>query len=91
MSSAVKPVPYARVNDIDFHKKKEATSKSGSTTIPQPSKKEWYSFIPKLQSSSSKPVILSLVHPFSDSFVPESLDQDLPHVLNTIFKPELID
>lgn len=91
MPSAVKSVPYARVKDIEFHKRIRDTTKPCSKTIPRPSQEELSDFFLKLQSSSSKPAILSLVHPFSNSFVPKSLDPDLPCVLSTIFRPELID
>jgi hypothetical protein len=57
--------------------------------LDPPSHDEINNFFSSLASeSSTKPAILSLIEPYSSSYVPKSLDEDLPMCLSSLFKPE---
>lgn len=96
---AIKSVPYAPISSIKFIGKKGSInaitsrpSKSPTPVsdkpIPSPSHEEMQAFFGSLASISSKPAILSLIDPYSDNYVPKSLDENLPMVLTSLYKQE---
>ena len=80
LPSAVKSVPYEPIKNIKFTK----DIMSPSSTAQQLS-------VNNLKKCSSKPAILSLLLAHSDSYVPKSLNPDLPAVLSSLYDENLRD
>ena len=93
LPSAVKSVPHSRVKDIQFSK--NPTSKPSPTvkdkSVPAPLETELTNFLSSIKNCSSKPALLSLIPEHSDSYVPKSLDPELPIVLSNLFDKHLAD
>ena len=93
LPSAVKSVPYSRVKDIQFSK--TPTSKPSPAvkdkSIPAQLETELINFLSSIKNCSSKPALLSLIPEHSDSYVPKSLDPELPIVLSNLFDKHLAD
>ena len=51
---------------------------SQKSAIPAPSKEQVKHFYAALACTSNKPAILSLVEPYSSSYIPKALNEDLP-------------
>ncbi len=66
----------------------------GSSTTPKKKRPNEYTvgfdkFLEELANCSSKPAILSLISPYSESFVPKSLSSDLPN-LAKLYNPDYV-
>lgn len=93
MPKAVKEVPYAPVSDIDFRSAKKLkrnlkqTINSFTTRegIAKPREADLSTFYTELSSCKTKPVTLTLIHPFSESFVSRSRKSNIPTI------PDLFD
>jgi hypothetical protein len=98
LPSAVKTIPYAEVKDINFKNSEKQNDKESSQaalvgkafTVPSPSPSELGDLFRTLSSCSTKPAILSLVKPYSASYIPKSLHPDLPPVLSFLFEQTLM-
>ncbi|XP_046857602.1 uncharacterized protein LOC124451003 [Xenia sp. Carnegie-2017] len=92
LPSAVKAVPYAKVQNINFSKfNKKCEGKMQRNPVPAPSSSELDEYFKTISSFSSKPAILSLIHPYSDCYVPKALHSDLPPVKSDLYDPTLLD
>ena len=93
LPSAVKSVPYSKVKDIQFSK--TSTSKPSPAvkdkSVPAPLETELTNFLSSIKNCSSKPTLLSLIPEHSYSYVPKSLDPELPIVLSNLFDKHLAD
>ena len=63
---------------------------SQKSAIPAPSKEKVEHFFTALACTSNKPAILSLVEPYSSSYIPKALNEDLPVCMSEIQKPEYL-
>jgi hypothetical protein len=102
MPPAIKTVPYTPLAEISFvGKKRKSTSVTRDTPVnaPTPSKKqaltpsdtekaELFSSLAKCEGV--KPAVLAIVPPYSEAYIPASLDQDLPMVLSDLHKKEYL-
>ena len=69
------------------------TSTSSTVTVgkpQQPTSDELSSLFSALSATGSKSAILSLIEPYSDSFVPKSIGENLPLVLTELRKDEAV-
>jgi len=87
MPTAVREVPYVPVSDIDFRLAKtlkqnhEGIAKSREAvevSIPVPDETNLSNFYTELNSFKTKPVSLSLIYPFSETFVSKS--RNIPNI-----------
>lgn len=94
---SAKQVPFARIRDIDFRTSKrkceelEAPDESSSMVVersvyPPPSPEAFHNFLQEIHNTGFKSSILSLVKPFSDSFVPKAYNLGID--LRTLFKED---
>ena len=67
-----------------------STSSPIASQAAGPSAVEVNQFFAALAHTSSKPAILSLVEPYSSSYIPKPLDEDLPVCLSELQKPEYL-
>ena len=92
LPSAVKSVPYEPIKNIKFTKETMSPSSTAQqSSVPSPSPTELHDLFNNLKKCSSKPAILSLVPAHSDSYVPKSLNPDLPAVLSSLYDENLRD
>ena len=92
LPSAVKKFPFSKISEIKFSKYGEAKKPRTESKIPISSQAEIIKFLSTVKETcSSKPVVMSLMNEFSDSYVPSSLDEYLPPVLSTYFDKELLN
>ena len=96
MPTPTQSIPYLPLSEIDFSAPKRQKIKSPSApsatvpTITPPSQSEKEDFFHEIaKEHGKKPVILSVVEPYSDKFVHSS--DHLPKILHGIFKPEYLD
>ena len=98
---SVKEVSYSRIKDMNFQGKhsswKQSRSPSSSVSpspspSPSPVPENYTSgfdcFLNSLATCSTKPAILSLISPYSDSYIPKSLAPDLPIALTNLYDPD---
>ena len=103
MLPAIKNVPYAPLAKINFNGKNESIcSTSDVPTDDQiPSKKPPQDCTPSeaekaqlfnslAKCEGAKPAVLAIVSPYSEAYIPASLDQDLPMVLSDLYKREYL-
>ena len=97
--SYVKKIPYLPISDVDFSSAKckyrkltenrTATSSSCEPgRVPVPDQVETNNFFEAISQSKQKPVILSVVHPFNQSFKPKG--SKLPPPLLFLYQEENI-
>ena len=89
-------IPYLPIKGIDFTSAKTKHNAEAldqvqvsvpcSSNIGPPDQSEVVSFFENLSKCGSKPAILSLVHPYSDNYVPKAVQPSFPRPL-----PELYD
>ena len=87
------PSASSKSNSPTPKSSKSPTPKSSKSPIPafkEATKEETDAFFASLSTSGTKPAILSLVEPYSASYVPKSLDDNLPLCLSELFKPEYV-
>ena len=89
LPTSVKTVPYARVKDINFSKTPSSTSTVKPSSVTPPSETELTNFLNCIKDCPSKPALLSLVPAHSDSYVPKSVNPELPVVLSSLFDNSL--
>ncbi len=65
-------------------------SKSPTPSFKAPDFDEVKTFFDALANCSSKPAVLSLIEPYSSSYVPKSLDINLPICLTELYKPDYL-
>ena len=58
------------------------------SVIPAPTESEVSRFFSSLASCDSKPAILALVEPYSDDYIPSSMDEGLSMCLSLLYTPE---
>ena len=63
---------------------------SQTTALLPPTDEEVDEFFESLGALSTKPAILSLIDPYSDNYVPKSMNEDLPMCLLNLLKPEYL-
>ena len=93
MPAPVQDIPCLWLKDIDFSAPKRQPIVSSSACIPGPSRKieapspsEIEDFFHAIaEEKQKKPIVLSLVHPYSNDFVQSS--EHLPKCMQSIFKP----
>ena len=99
--AGIKQVPYAQIRNIKFQGKKSSHQEvSCSRRLPHsptpgpdvaaPDDEEMKGFYSSLALCSSKPAILSLVEPYSNNYVPKSLNSKLPMCLSQLFRQECL-
>lgn len=87
MPAAVKAIPYSTVRNIKFFK--SLAQPKESKHVP-PSPDELSNFYKALKNCPSKPAILSLIPPpYSNDFVPTSLQPNLPPPLSELLDKKL--
>lgn len=91
LPTSVKTVPYARVKDINFSKTPSSTSTVKPSSVTPPSETELTNFLNCIKDCPSRPALLSLVPAHSDSYVPKSVNPELPVVLSSLFDNSLSD
>ena len=96
MPTPAKSIPYVQLSEIDFSAPKRQKVKSPSTpsatvsTITPPSQSEKDDFFHEIsQEQRKKPLILSVIKPYSDKFVHSS--DHLPQLLHGIFLPDNLE
>jgi hypothetical protein len=104
MPPAIKTVQYAPIYNIDFHGKRRknmSISVESDTDAPAPSKKQMQSVSPTelekdelfcnlSRCAGTKPAVLAIVQPYSEAYIPTTLDQDLPMVLSDFYEKECL-
>ena len=96
MPTPTQTIPYLQLSDIDFSAPKRlkvlspsAPSVSDSFITP-PSESEKDVFFREIaKEEGKKPLILSVINPYSDKFAQSS--DHLPKLLQSIFKPQYLD
>ena len=103
MPPAIKAIPYAPIADITFTGKKKrngrtkgASDHNARTAGPPkqshasvPSEEEKVALYKSLSTcTGAKPVVLAIIPPFSDAYVPSSLAEDLPAMLSDLYKKD---
>ena len=97
--SHVKKIPYLPINDVDFSsakcKYRKLTENSTATLssfeprrVPMPNQIETNNFFEAISQSKQKPAILSVVHPFNQSFKPKG--SKLPPSLLSLYQEDNI-
>lgn len=66
------------------------SNSSQETALLPPTDEEVDGFLRSLGALSTKPAILSLIHPYSDSYIPKAMNEDLPMCLLNLSKPEYL-
>ena len=100
MPTPVKDIPYLELRNIDFATpKRQSTCTTDTSTnapknnrakIPSPSDTEKQDFFHKIaQEQEKKPIILSVIQPYSNNFV-LSIDH-LPKLLQGLYKPAYLE
>ena len=94
-------VPYAELSDVEFATPQEKRRKVNDTNtstwdseqsrVIKPPSQEELNFFYKSLSETGKPVILSLIPRFSDSFIPLSVKGIIPKPLTDLYKDEHLD
>lgn len=102
---AIKTVPYAPLSEISFvGKKRKSVCITGTTAVDPPivvqkkapqvctpsdtEKADLFNSLAKCEGA--KPAVLAIVPPYSEAYVPASLDQDLPMVLSDMYKKDYL-
>ena len=103
---AIKTVPYAPLSEISFlGKKQKSVCITGTTAVDPPivvqkkhhkfahhasdtEKADFFNSLAKCEGA--KTAVLAIVPPYSEAYVPASLDQDLPMVLSDICTRRII-
>ena len=91
LPTSVKTVPYARVKDINFSKTPCSTSTVKPSSVTSPSETALTNFLNCINDCPSKPALLSLVPAHSDSYIPKSVNPELPVVLSSLFDNSIAD
>ena len=96
MPTPTQSIPYLQLREIDFSAPKRQKVQSASApsasvlTVTPPSQTEQENFFCEIaKEQSKKPLILSIIKPYSDIFVQSS--DHLPKLLHGLFKPEYLD
>ena len=102
MPPAVKTIQYAPISSINFvGKSHKSASTSRDTDATDPPNKRARSVTPTesekndlfhslSQCKGAKPAVLAIVPPYSESYIPATLDQDLPMVLSDLYEKECL-
>ena len=95
----VKDIPYLELRDIDFtapkrgqltHSSTDSPAPTNSRVITSPSDIERQQFFVKIaHEKQKKPIILSVIPPYSDSFVRSS--DHLPKLLQGLYQPAYLE
>ena len=97
----VKEIPYLQLQDIDFTAPKRFVAKSSVSTskgssssntkkVSAPTHAEQQDFFHQIsKEQNKKPIVLSVIEPFSNDFVLSS--DHLPKLLQYLYKPEYLD
>ena len=102
---AIKTVPYAPLSEISsVGKKRKSVCITGTTAVDPPivvqkkapqvctpsdtEKADLFNSLAKCEGA--KPAVLAIVPPYSEAYVPASLDQDLPMVLSDMYKKDYL-
>ena len=104
MPNAVNKVEYKKIRDIDFtsaktKKKKLDQAIASASPVPEPKQRklptvqpptedDLAKFYTSLSRTGTKPVVLSLVPRFSESYRPKALDKKYPLVLSELYSEE---
>ena len=96
MPTPTQSIPYLQLSDIDFSapKRQKVLSPSAPSVnvsiVTPPSESEKDDFFCEIaKEEARKPLILSVIEPYSEIFV--HLSDHLPKLLHGIFKPEYLD
>ena len=83
---AMQKVDYAPIEKIDFPAPKRKLTKSSSAPLKIPEPTALY----KNLSNAGNPVILSIIPPHSEHFVPQSCSDQLPKFLTNLYDKTLL-
>lgn len=100
MPGYVKDIPYQPVSEIDFSSAKQKHSrlsdeepknvKKMRARVEEPSAEVQKDFFKALSSCGFKPVILSLIPPYSDTYVPK-VNNELPKPLTGLYNEQCVN
>ena len=83
----------ADIGDINFSVRRqtsELNTPRKSVTVDPPTKDELTTFFETLNSSDLKPVILKIISPYCDQFIPKLCDNSLPPTISQLYNPEAL-
>ncbi|XP_043227776.1 uncharacterized protein LOC122384449 [Amphibalanus amphitrite] len=85
MPSAVSKVQPKPLRYIQFTPATSKPKAKHHMPVDGPSQGELDSLFKALSQSGSKPAVLSLIEPYAEAYVPESLHSDLPQLVGVVF------